>query len=86
MITEWELECAIYSRFDLVLPDLHAQGYRIERQVLLTGISRRMDIVLTRDAHAWIIELKRALPMLPIQQPRYSTINVAGKQRIRPIQ
>jgi hypothetical protein len=62
MITEWELECAIYSRFDCVLPDLHSQGYRIERQILINGISRRMDLVLMRDGHAWIVELKRGSP------------------------
>jgi hypothetical protein len=62
LITEWELECAIYSRFDQVLPEFHTQGYHIERQMLLNGISRRMDIVLTRDAHAWIIELMRGSP------------------------
>jgi hypothetical protein len=62
MATEWELECALFARFDLVLPDLHAQGYSIGRQVLISGTSRRMDVVLRRHDHAWIIELKRGSP------------------------
>jgi len=62
MATEWELECAVFARFDLVLPDLHAQGYSIERQVLFAGVGRRMDIVLRRPDHAWIIELKQGSP------------------------
>lgn len=60
MITEWELECAVVSRFALVLPDLAAQGYQISRQRLIA--SRRLDIVLERPGDAWIIELKRASP------------------------
>lgn len=62
LATEWELECALCARFDLVLPDLHAQGYSIERQVLIAGVSRRMDVVLRRPGHAWIIELKQGSP------------------------
>lgn len=62
MATEWELECAVFARFDLVLPELHEKGYAIERQVLLAGVSRRMDIVLRRPDHAWIVELKQGSP------------------------
>lgn len=65
MATEWELECALCSRFDLLLPDLHAEQYTLERQVLLAGISRRMDIVLRRPDRAWIIELKQGSPPMP---------------------
>lgn len=60
--TEWELECALFARLDLVLPDLHRQGYSCDRQVLISGTSRRMDVVLRRPDHAWIIELKRGSP------------------------
>ena len=62
MITEWELECAVHSRFDIILPDLFAEGYQITRQVLMSGISRRLDIVLQRNDRAWIVELKRGSP------------------------
>lgn len=60
MATEWELECALCARFDLALPDLHALGYTLDRQVLLSG--RRLDVVLRRPDHAWIIELKQGSP------------------------
>ncbi len=45
-----------------MLPDLCEQGYSIQRQVLIGGISRRLDIVLERPQDAWIIELKRGSP------------------------
>jgi hypothetical protein len=60
MATEWELECALCARFDAALPDLHAQGYKLDRQVLLSG--RRLDVLLQRPGHAWIIELKQGSP------------------------
>lgn len=63
-INEWELECTIFARYQALLPDFYSQGYKLSRQVMISGISRRMDLVLERDDHAWIIELKKGSPPL----------------------
>lgn len=62
---EGELEAAICRAFPLLLPDLHASGYRIKsQQAILLG--RRIDLLLeTEDGSACIIELKAGAPPMP---------------------
>ena len=62
---EGELETAICRAFPLLLPDLHAAGYRIRsQQAVLLG--RRLDLLLeAKDGSACIIELKAGAPSMP---------------------
>src|ERR1039458_4099515 len=62
---EGELETAIFRAFPLLLPDLHAAGYRIRsQQAVLLG--RRLDLLLeAKDGSACIIELKAGAPPMP---------------------
>ena len=66
MITELELELAICNRLERLLPDLYADGYRLEsRQALLE--SNRLDIVLKREETKYLIlELKQGVPPVSV--------------------
>lgn len=64
-MTEGELESALCRSLSVLLPDLHAEGYRIEsQQAILLG--RRIDLLLRKlDGSACIIELKAGSPPMP---------------------
>lgn len=64
-MTEGELETAICRAFSVLLPDLFAEGYRIEsQQAILLG--RRIDLLLRKpDGSTCIIELKAGSPPMP---------------------
>ncbi|HJW41556.1 MAG TPA: hypothetical protein VJ476_10055 [Rhizomicrobium sp.] len=62
---EGELQTALCRAFSILLPDLFAEGYRIEsREAVLLG--RRMDLLLgSGDGRTCIIELKAGAPPMP---------------------
>src|ERR1035441_8745821 len=64
-MTEGELESALCRAFSVLLPDLFAEGYRIEsQQAILLG--RRIDLLLRKpDGSACVIELKAGSPPMP---------------------
>ena len=62
---EGELESAICKAYSILLPDLHAAGFRIKsQQAILLG--RRIDLLLeAEDGSVCIIELKAGAPPMP---------------------
>ena len=64
-MTEGELESALCRAFSVMLPDLYAEGYRIEsQQAILLG--RRIDLFLRKpNGSSCIIELKAGSPPMP---------------------
>jgi len=74
-MTEGELESALCRAFSVMLPDLYAEGYRIEsQQAILLG--RRIDLFLRKpNGSSCIIELKAGSPPMPHVRDQIPVIN-----------